>query len=224
MWIDNSKVRNEIYAFNQAVKQVYEGYRFISDGIVIPSSPEAIKAPNIFSKSVFFHSKYEVPFPFLEDSVIYPEELNKALKDKCTEYSIKDGIHYLSGTNKKGKVLEYTTGAPLTEFQKNDSPNFKGLIEFYNLSSIEPFLTYTLTDEDIEDLLAYKVLEKDIGEYEGKPVHIIVSKELFPVIKKVDMISIAVYMYEGLPPNVYEILIKSTAPTWNFYSMHYLLS
>ena len=223
-WIDNSKVRNEIYSFNQAVKQVYDGYRFTSDGIIVPSSVEAIKAPTVFDKSIFFHSKYETPFPFLEESVIYPDELNKALKDKCTEYSIMNGKHYLKGNDKSGKELIYETGAPMTDFQKKDTPNYKGLLEFYKLSDIEPISTYTLTDDDTEKILAYEVLEKDIGEYEGNPIHIIVSKELFPVIKKVDMISICVYIYDGLPPNIYEISIKSIAPTWNFYSMHYILS
>jgi hypothetical protein len=223
-WIDNTKVRNEIYSFNQAVKQVYNGYRFTSDGIVIPSSVEAIKSPQVFNKSLFVHFKYANPFPFLEDSVIYPEELNKALKDKCTDYSIRDGVHYLSGTNKAGDKLEYATGAPMTEFQKEDTSNYRGLAEFHKLTRMNAVLEYSLDGEDISTLLEYKVLDKDIGMYKKKPVHIIVSKEIFPVIKKADCINISVYDYNEVPDGVYEILISSCAATWSFYSIHYILS
>ena len=222
-WIDSAKVRKEMYDFNQAIRNVFIGYRYI-DGMVIPIAMAAIKNRNIFARSLFFHTKYPEPFPFLEDSIVYPEPLAKALKDKCTEYQLRDGVHCLSGKSKDGKELNYQIGTPMTENQKEDSSNYTGLVNFYKLHETESLGSYTLTDDDMKLILDYKVLEVDIAEYNGKPVHFIASKELFPVIKKVDNITINVYKNDRTPNDIFEILIASNAPTWTFYSMHYLLS
>ena len=156
-WIDSAKVRKEMYDFNQAIRNVFIGYRYI-DGMVIPIAMAAIKNRNIFARSLFFHTKYPEPFPFLEDSIVYPEPLAKALKDKCTEYQLRDGVHCLSGKSKDGKELNYQIGTPMTENQKEDSSNYTGLVNFYKLHETESLGSYTLTDEDIKLILDYKVL------------------------------------------------------------------
>ena len=217
-WIDSAKVRKDIYDFNQAVKAVYTAYRW-HDGMVIPMSMDCIKSSPLFINSMFIHGRYEHPFPFLEDSVIDPEGLNKALKAKCTDYSIRDNVHYLSAVDKEGKLVEESTGTTMTEFQISDMAHYPGIVKMYELSKESPVAEYNLTEDDIATLNDGQVFEKQIDNN----INLIVYKELFPVIKKVDSINISLFDKKDLPKNVYCMRIKSNASTWTFYSMHHIL-
>ena len=98
-WLTNSKMRNKIYDFNQAVKKVYELYR-ITNGIAMPATHEMLKSGLLFAKSLF---TIEIPegYDFLKDVVINPDNLNLAMKNKCTVYERKDNRHILKNPDKQ---------------------------------------------------------------------------------------------------------------------------
>jgi hypothetical protein len=221
--LTNSKVRKELYDFNQAIKSVYNGYR-IMDNIATPMSMAAIKSRPLFDKSFFVHKPYEEPFTFFDKSIVYPEELNKALKDKCTEYDFDDMYHHLIGKDKKGDTLDYIVSIPMTDFQIEDSANYGGLNTFRELYHSDKCIAeYIISGKDSEELLDYEVIDRVIGQYKGEDIRLIASKELFPMIKRVDEIVIFVYRNKSLPKGVYEIIVKSTAEAWTFYSIHHIL-
>jgi hypothetical protein len=152
------------------------------------------------------------------------DEMNNALKT-AGKYSMKDvdGNHVLHIVKKSGEEFDFNVSVPMTRFQVEDIDNYPGLKKFKRTMDREAIVTYTLSQEDIDALLAYESLEKVIGEYNGKDIRIIVAKELFPVIKKVDSICIRVYEPIDLPEGVFDIMVASNSEDWSFYSMHNIL-
>ena len=213
-WIDNSKVRKELYDFNQAVKSVYTQFRY-SGGITVPLTMSSISTRPLFDKSFFV--RRGTHFSFLENCAVDVIELNNALKDKATKYERKNGINFLSGKNR------YEIGREMSDSQIQDISNNPGLKEFKFIHDIEPINVYHLTEEDIENITEYRVTDRVIARCGDDDVNMIMAKEIFPMVKKTNSISITTYYIEGLPKGVYEILICSDAPTWKFLSMHKIL-
>lgn len=216
-WIDNPKVRKELYDFNQAIKSVYTQFRYCG-GIVVPLTMDSISTRPLFNESFFIrHGKH---FDFLENSAVDVDELNNALKDKATNYEEKNGINYLCGKNR------FEIGRKMSESQILDIKNYRGLKAFEFYYDIEPLGFYKLTEQDFEDIIEYRVTDKVIAHsYDEKPIDInmIMAKEIFPMVKRTNDISITTYYIEGLPKGVYVILICSKAETWEFYSFHKIL-
>lgn len=216
-WLDNSKLRKPLYEFNQAIKQVYTDYRYINK-MVIPLCMDSIKNQTLFKRSLFYWSGKE--WDFLTDCAVDPESLNKALNTKGYDYHKEDGNHYLT-SQKTGD--EYLVSTDLTKEQINDSGSYLGITALKNIHDSRKLInTYVLTQEDIEELLKYKSLERVIAVDNDVEVKMIMLKEIFPMIKKTNNIKIDVY---GMVlEHVNDIVIHSCSENWVFTSAHCLIT
>jgi hypothetical protein len=215
-WLDNSKIRNELSAFNMAVKNVYTHFRS-DEGLIIPLTMDCIRVRPVFDKS-FFMRTGGTHFEFLDKTGVDCEELNIALKTKAYDYKKKDDKHYLCKDDS-----EHMISVDMKPNQLEDMKHYKGLLEYRELVKNTPVGSYELTLEDIGLLSLYHVVTRDIAEYKGIKVHLIMTKELFPMLKRVNSIIIDTYKTEGLPENIYAILIRSDAKTWSFNSIHKII-
>ena len=212
-WIDNPKIRKELYDFNQAVKQVYELYRY-SDGIVTPITLNAVKNKQLFTNSVFFRTASH--FDFINNCAVNPVELNNALKDKCYNMNFNEDTWKFS-------LGKYQVSVLMHPDQISDMRKFPGLVSFTNFMDNDIVAMYSLTDEDINRLLNYDVMTLTVGSYKGRDIKLIVTKELFPVIKKVHTITMTFYPNKELE-DVFNFTVKSCADTWSFSSQHHMIN
>lgn len=221
-WIDNSKLRKEIYDFNQAAKSVFYGYKYI-DGIAIPIDINAIRNPTLFSNA-FFVRPDETQWEFINNCAVDPESLNTALKTKSYTHEYLNGVHYLhrEGEDKKAWCR---VGNRLTDDDLIESlANHKGLKNFKTLDSTDPVGTYKLSSEMREKIIGYQMFDDIIANDGGINVNLLIGKEIFPMIKRTEDISITTYRHETkCAEGIYTILIRSVLPTWTFYSIHAIL-
>ena len=215
-WLDNIKIRTEIYNFNMAVKNVYSNFR--SDkGIIIPLTMDCVKSRPLFDKS-FFIRNGGANFDFMNSTGVDCEELNIALKTKAFEYSKKGKEHYLSKEDSKHLI-----SVDMSDEQIDEMTKYEGLLEFESLKEIKPIGSYTINLEDIGLLSLYHVITRDIAKDGNVKVPLIMTKELFPMLKRVDSIVIETYKLPDLPKSIYQILIRSEAKSWVFYSLHKII-
>jgi hypothetical protein len=72
-------------------------------------------------------------------------------------------------------------------------------------------------------LINYEAIDILLGMHEGTEITLTMAKELVPMIKRTEDISILVYDQDELPPSTYGIMIVSVGPSWTFYSIHVIL-
>jgi hypothetical protein len=216
-WITNAKVRKRLYNFNQAVKSVYEAYRFV-DGLAVPLTIDSVKNQQLFSKSVFIW--FGERWSFMERGAIDPDELNKALNNKG--YTVDPDNYRTLISDKDG--TKYQVSLDLSDEQVEDIAHYSGLKELHKIKNEEPCFQYVLSENDMERIIAYESVETTIESDDGE-VKFIMLKENFPLIKKVETISVTGYRTEN--PDIYKILISSKSKdpgSWEFDSVHYLLN
>ena len=215
-WLDNTKVRTELYNFVQAIKSVYSHFRY-DDGITIPLTMECIKSRPLFDNSFFIRTG-GTHFDMLQKAAVDADELNVAIKTKAFEYKKIGNKHLLC---KEG--TEHVISVDMNEDQLDDMKNYKALLEYRSLRDIEPIGSYTLDLEDIGLLSLYHVVTRDIAKDGNKVIPLIMTKELFPMLKRAEAIIIDVYKTDDLPNNIYEIVIRSQTKTWTFNSIHKII-
>jgi hypothetical protein len=217
-WISNAKVRKRLYDFNQAVKTVYKAYSFVN-GLAVPIMMDAIKNPNLFSKSIFIW--FGDRWPFMERGAVDPEELNKALNNKGFKVSPDNHRELIS--EKDG--TKYKVSINLTEQQIDDIAHYSGVKELHTIEQEDPVFLHVLSEEDIARIIAHESVETSIKSNDGNIVKFIMLKENFPLIKKASFISITGYQTKD--PEIYKILITSKSKdigSWEFDSIHYILN
>ena len=216
-WIDNSKIRKELYDFNQSVKGVYDCYRYLESGIVIPHGMSNLKNSQLFSRSLFIRKADD--FGFLKNTVVNPTNLNVALKNKMYSLKSESGNHSLSNDSDSLVV-----SVDLPEKDISDSANYRA-IKFFTDNKVENYpYQYTLTDDDRKRMIEYQVVTLILGHDDeiDSDVKLITTKELFPIIKKANSISIFTTL-ASRDMGTYTIAIVSQTNTWTFYSAHVLL-
>ena len=222
-WIDNAKVRKEIYDFNQAVKQVYSHYIYTEDGMAIPMMMKCIKSRPLMDKSFF--TRTGECFPFIKNAAVDVELLNRALKEKCYVHSYEEEsrANVLSQASVEEDKASYKVSYQLLPNQLEDIPNHPGLEMFTRYSQMTPIIRYKLSLENIARLINYEAIDILLGMHEGTEITLTMAKELVPMIKRTEDISILVYDQDELPPSTYGIMIVSVGPSWTFYSIHVIL-
>ena len=79
-------------------------------------------------------------------------------------------------------------------------------------------------DNDVkETLLDYGVMKICIGSCNGNDVNLVITKNLFPAIKKADEISIYAKLHNE-EEKTYKFVIVSNSLEWCFYSFHRLIN
>lgn len=217
-YIDNTKVRLELYNFNQAVKQVFSYYRCLENGIVVPTETSVIRNMPLMSKSFFIRNAKI--FDFMKNAAISTVNLNLALKTKCYTYEFREpNRNMLIGPDDK----EVEVSIQMTQSQIDDVENHKGLKYFRDFADKEPLAMYELSLDDISELADNAILTRIIGDVGEDRIHIIMTRDLIPMVKRCHPITIRVYAEEGLPPHIYPIMIVSESQTWTFYTIQHIV-
>ena len=221
-WLEVPKVRKKVQDFNRMIGQVYTEYRCI-DGLIIPLVMDNIKSRPLFDNS-FFTSVDEscIEPPFINKCVVDSDNFNKALQPKVKCYTFedrKDG-NYLVNKNDE----EFKIGLKLRDEDIQDSFNYTALKTFKQLEYLDPINIYNLTEGDMNEIASYNVINRLIGSYRGRDVNLIMLKELFPLVKKAESISISSYKNTDLPDNIFTLSIISTTPVCVFTSIHHIVT
>ena len=219
-YLNDSKNRTFLYDLNQAIKKIFTGYRFIhkeKTDIILPLTMESVKSRPLYDNAFFINN--ENIDNFIYNSAINGDELNRALKEKAVDVTIDSDIVI-------EKEEKYIIGQKLTEVQIEDSLKHKGLNLYLNIEENKYIGSYKLTDIDIEELLNYNVLLNTI-EYDNKvPIDLVMTKELFPFVKKASSIVIRIYKYNmNTKENIYRLLLESNFhDKWIFYNTIHIYS
>ena len=215
-WIDNPAYRKELYNFNQAVKSIFTMYRYL-DGIVLPMTLDNVKTTPLFDRSFFIRNN-ATHWDFMNNSIVNPEELNKALKEKCYIHKVINDTHILTDDTNDHEV-----GRSLDKFAIEDSKHHPGLKRFHLLKEIEPLGSYKLNDYDCDKLVNYDLIDRIIAIDNDHKVRATLSKQIFPMIKKSDITILTYPKIEGIDELIYEMVIVSKTEPWSFYSIHHIL-
>lgn len=221
-WLEVPKIRKKIQDFNRMIGQVYTEYRCI-DGLIIPLVMDNIKSRPLFDNSFFTSSDENcIESPFINKCVVDSDSFNKALQPKVKAYTFEDREdgHYLVNKNED----EFKIGVKLKDEDIQDSFNYIALKKFKQLDDLEPIDVYNLTEEDMNQIKSYNVINRTIGSYEGKDVNLIMLKELFPLVKKAESISISSYKNTSLPDSIFTLSIISTTQVCVFTSIHHIVT
>ena len=221
-WLEVPKIRKKIQGLNRMIGSVYTEYRCI-DGLIIPLVMDNIKSRPLFNNSFFTSSDEDcIKSPFMDKCAVDQDNLNKALqpKVKCYKYENREDGNYLVNKSED----EFKIGVKLENSDIQDSFNYSAIKSFKNLDNLEPIDVYDLTEEDFDKIISYNVLNKVIGSYGGIDVNLIMIKELFPLVKKADSISISSYKNIALPDNIFTISIISKTPVCIFTSIHHIVT
>ena len=227
-WIDNTKIRNRLYDFNQSVRKVYNCYRYIgpdSNGraLILPLTPNSIKSRPLYNNTFFL--RYDEHFPFLNNCAIDDDNLNNALKKKAYEYEKHEDGNWLI----KDDENQFKVSLALKEDQIVDCSNYPAFEAFDSMMNDgKNYLgQYVLTAEDINNLVDYKVLTKEIATDNGVPVEFVMAKEIFPVIGKADLIKIhtarANITEDEGKDKIYRICIQCDSEAgWSLFMLNYI--
>ena len=215
--ISDTKIRKELYDFNQMAKNIYNFYLYM-DGVIVPDSLDNIKTLKLFKNSLFVRNAEH--YSFMNNCLIDPIMLNKALQDKCysSKYDGIDSILY-------GDKSSYTIGVQLSEFQKENSKLNPGVQLLKKLDINNYINEYLLNNQDKESLLNYETISLVIGKFKKDDIILILTKSLVPALKKANDIVIYSKPYiTQHSSNIFDILIVSKADTWTFYSNHKIIN
>lgn len=216
--ISDKQMRESIQSLNQVIKEVYKHYSY-SDGIIIPSAMDDISNPNLFTYSLFIHDD---KIDFMDGAVIEPQLLSNAMTKRCGILDIEDGKRTL--INEK-KQISITYGFDMDELHLKDfnhNPGLNALSDFKN--KIDKYDIRWDMDDDIKDLLlSYEATKVCIGENKGKDVNLVMTKKLFPAIKKANQISVYAKLHNE-EEQTYKFATISAGNGWRFYSFHRLIN
>ena len=217
--LSNKQYRTDLYDLNQLIKKIFNGYRYINQNgynIILPLTMNSVKSRPIYDNSFFIYRNNI--YNFLDNSAIDGEVLNNALKDKADSVIIEnDKIIF----EKKEK---YNIGKKLTDIEISDSFKHPGFMLYMNVNEDKYISQYKLTNKDIRSLLNYEVLLNIIG-YDGRiEIELVMTKEIFPFIKKASDTYIDIYKYNAnTKEKIYELIITSKYNNiWLFINTIYI--
>lgn len=213
--LSNAKTRTKLYDLNQLIRKVFNGYRYIklNSNIILPLTMDSVKSRPIYDNAFFIYK--EDIFDFLDNTAINGDILNSALKDKADDIIVENNNIILE------KKERYNIGSKLNDFQMNDSLKHKGLVLYNSLEDSDFISNYILSDMDIESILNYNVLLNIIGYDDKIPIEFVMTKEIFPFIKKATNTTISIYHYNNKTKEyIYKLLINSKYESlWEFINI-----
>lgn len=224
-WLDwKTKDKNKIKDFNTVLKDIWTGYRLV-DNIAIPAnmSDKCIKNKKVFLRScaIWTGSDGE-PLDYLNNCMIDPIILNRAIGDNCKEIKTKDDCNYLFGGKSKE---EYLISTNLNYKDIKDSLNYPyiNLIDDYkNGFDNRRIIEWCMDDITRQKLLNYLTIEINIGDDDGKGIYLIATLKLFPAIKKAD--DIYIISEPRKEDNMYDITIISKSKNFVLLTKHTILN
>lgn len=209
--------RDMILDLNTILKNMYK-YYISSDKIMVPSDMDSILTPTVFNRSVVVTELGE-QYDFLKNTIVDPEFLNKALRNKYYDLILENNTYYLADAMGD----KYLISKQITAKNIQDMSFYKGLSDLNEMDVKEYPIQYTMDSELKESLLNYDVPIVTLGNYEGIDVNMIMTIKLFPAIKKADNISFLVKPYSLDKDNIFDVCIISKADAWTLYTMHRII-
>lgn len=211
------KKRNAIYDLNQVIKNMYDCYISV-DGFIFPPYVETVKRP-AYTKSLVRHKFDE---EFMQCTILDIDSLSKALKGICiTQTRTDDNEFKLSNDKKKlcfsiGKFIDADAYVAMNDYlPRRTIMNDMKDIE----SGKNGWATKEIPEEVIYNLIDYKIEEFALAPR----IHMVLTKELLPAIKKADKVLVHYRLMDG-KFDIYEVILHSLTENWDVYTKHYIVS
>lgn len=211
------KKRNAIYDLNQVIKNMYDCYISV-DGFIFPPYAETVKRP-AYTRSLVRHKFDE---EFMQCTLLDIDSLSKALKGICmTQTHTDDNEFKLSNDKKKlcfsiGKFIDADAYVRMNEYLPrraimNDMKDIE--------SGKNGWATKEISEEVLCNLIDYKIEEFALAP----KIHMVLTKELLPAIKKADKVLVHYRLMDG-KFEIYEVILHSLTENWDVYTKHYIVS
>lgn len=211
------KKRNAIYDLNQVIKNMYDCYISV-DGFIFPPYAETVKRP-AYTRSLVRHKFDE---EFMQCTLLNIDSLSKALKGICmTQTHTDDNEFKLSNDKKKlcfsiGKFIDADAYVRMNEYLPrraimNDMKDIE--------SGKNGWATKEISEEVLCNLIDYKIEEFALAP----KIHMVLTKELLPAIKKADKVLVHYRLMDG-KFEIYEVILHSLTENWDVYTKHYIVS
>lgn len=211
------KKRNAIYDLNQVIKNMYDCYISV-DGFIFPPYAETVKRP-AYTRSLVRHKFDE---EFMQCTILDIDSLSKALKGICmTQTHTDDNEFKLSNDKKKlcfsiGKFIDADAYVRMNEYLPrraimNDMKDIE--------SGKNGWATKEISEEVLCNLIDYKIEEFALAP----KIHMVLTKELLPAIKKADKVLVHYRLMDG-KFEIYEVILHSLTENWDVYTKHYIVS
>lgn len=211
------KKRNAIYDLNQVIKNMYDCYISV-DGFIFPPYAETVKRP-AYTRSLVRHKFDE---EFMQCTLLDIDSLSKALKGICmTQTHTDDNEFKLSNDKKKlcfsiGKFIDADAYVRMNEYLPrraimNDMKDIE--------SGKNGWATKEISEAVLCNLIDYKIEEFALAP----KIHMVLTKELLPAIKKADKVLVHYRLMDG-KFEIYEVILHSLTENWDVYTKHYIVS
>lgn len=211
------KKRNAIYDLNQVIKNMYDCYISV-DGFIFPPYAETVKRP-AYTRSLVRHKFDE---EFMQCTLLDIDSLSKALKGICmTQTHTDDNEFKLSNDKKKlcfsiGKFIDADAYVRMNEYLPrrmimNDMKDIE--------SGKNGWATKEIPEAVLCNLIDYKIEEFALAP----KIHMVLTKELLPAIKKADKVLVHYRLMDG-KFDIYEVILHSLTENWDVYTKHYIVS
>ncbi len=211
------KRRNAIYDLNQVVKNMYDCYISV-DGYIFPPYAETVKR-STYVKSLIHHKFDE---EFMQCTVLDIDSLSKALKGICMTQTLTDDNEFKLSNEKKelafniGKFIDGDAYVAMNNYEPRR-------MIMNDMKDIESNTNGWFTKEIPEDVLC-NLIDYKIEEFALAPgIHIVLTKELLPAIKKADTVLVH-YRIMDEKYEIYEVILHSLTENWDIYTKHYIVS
>lgn len=211
------KKRNAIYDLNQVIKNMYDYYISV-DGFIFPPHIDMVKR-STYVKSLVRHTFDE---EFMQCSLLDINSLSKALKGICMTQTLTDDNEFkLSNDTKKmcfpiGKYIDAEAYVAMNKYlHLHTIMNDMADIE----SNANGWATKEIPEEVINNLIDYKIEEFLLAPN----IHMVLTKELLPSIKKADRFLVHYRLMDG-KYDIYEVILHSLTENWDLYTKHCIVS
>lgn len=224
MDLESAKGRKRITDINMVAKTIFKKYAVVNN--ICIALDEKYYEHKVLHKDAIVIIKDNVPnYPFLDMVEFDANEFNKALRNRCKNYSFENEKLVLS----KGKMPDiYKVGDKISEDVVENT--FMKLSAF---KTYERFATTfdSFTNEWIMDSESKEVLLKHgapkfiIGKTkEGDGIKLKCHHRVFPAIKKAESIRIYSKLLNPDNNDLYEIFIVSEADDWRMITRHVIVN
>lgn len=211
------KKRNAIYDLNQVIKNMYDCYISV-DGFIFPPYVETVKRAT-YMKSLVRHKFDE---EFMQCTLLDIDSLSKALKGICMTQTRTDDNEFKLSNDKKqlcfpiGKFVDAEAYIALNSYLDHCTimDSMKDIE-----SGVNGWATKEIPEAVLCNLIDYKIEEFALAP----KLHMVLTKELLPAIKKADKILVHYRLMDGRF-DIYEVILHSLTENWDVYTKHYIVS
>ena len=220
-YIFDKKEIKEFYELNQIIRKYYKNYIVFnnSSNIHYGLEPGDLKKINTFKYSLVSLTK-ALPDIFNEVQ-IYGDELNNALKDKCSTVVREDSKLIMKNGKSETKFVVGRLVRESTIKKINTFINHHNSLQPKSIIGVD-----VLDDRTLDNIIEYQHVKEVIGYNVDKdPINMYLTIQLFPAVKKLTTVKIEVGKYDSdVDFDTYVVNIISTNGNVTVMSTHRIIN